>query len=118
MRQRRFQFVEDVAVHVRRLSKNFETNILAEPLRQIVNHPRESLNAVREGTHTARKDLAVETMSEVVRTIRKDFQIGNAGAGKLLALDPLLRRLRSGMGLRGVNFPGNVFWRGIGLRHS
>ena len=78
VRQRSLQLVENVAVHLRRLSADFQTNLLVQKTGEIADHPREALHAVGEGTHAAADDLEIQPRVEILGAGRVVLELGDA----------------------------------------
>ena len=64
--QRRFELVQNVAVHVGRLAEDFKPDLLAESAGDVAHHPLHAVRAVRERSHAAGDNLAVQPSIQIV----------------------------------------------------
>ena len=62
VRQRRFQALQDVAVHLRVLAGDFQPRLLAQRARQIAHHARKSRNAIPKRPHPGPQHFQVKTV--------------------------------------------------------
>src|SRR5258708_3413900 len=67
VREWSFNFLKNVAIHLSVLTADFQPELLFERASEIAHHPRESLNPIRKGTHSAGQHLAVKTVRKIGR---------------------------------------------------
>jgi hypothetical protein len=84
--KRSFQPIEDVPVHLRALSDDFEPHALAESARQIPHHPRKAAGAVGEGAHPCAKHFQIKPVRQMRRAAIEPIQLFQALGEELLAL--------------------------------
>ena len=92
MRQRCFDFIENIAIHLRHFADDLESNLLAERARKISHQPRESANAIGKRTHPAGQRFPIEPMRKIGRAPHEQFQFSLSVCQKLSAGQRFLLR--------------------------
>ena len=89
VRQRRFELLQDVAVHLGAVADDDQPRLLAERPGHVADEPREAVGAVAERAHAAGDDLAVQADVEVFGAGRVVVEVGGLGIQLLPARGPL-----------------------------
>src|SRR5436190_18456713 len=93
MSERRFEFREHVAIHLRRLAADLEAYLLSERMRDVANHARKAGDHVGERTHAARDRFIVHALRQLTRALVEQLQVGEPLRDVLLTLDGGAKRV-------------------------
>ena len=74
VRQRRFQPVKNVAVHLRILADDLEPDLFAKGVRQIAHHAREAPCSVGKRAHSCPQHFEVKPVGKMSRTAVEQIQ--------------------------------------------
>ena len=84
--ERRFEFLEDVAVHLRVFADDFKTDFFPERAGKVANHARNASHAFAKRPHAALQNFTIQPVRKICRTAVVHFQIHEAVGQKLAAL--------------------------------
>ena len=91
VRQRAFQPLQDVAVHLGIFADDFEPHLLAQGAGQVAHHARETANAIAEGPHARAQHFQIHALRKVRGAAVEHVQFLHAIGQKLLAASATLR---------------------------
>ena len=93
MRQRSFQSLQDVAVHLGVFADDFETHRLVEGTGEVAHHARKTADAVAEGAHARAQHLQIHALRKESRAAVERVQLLNPVGQKPLAFGCLRAQL-------------------------
>ena len=85
VRQRAFQSLQDVAVHLGVLADDFEPHLLAQRAGQVAHHARKAADAIAEGPHARAQHFEIHALRKVGRAAVEHVQLLHPVGQKLLA---------------------------------
>ncbi len=85
VRQRTFQSLQDVAVHLGVFADDFEAHLLAQGAGQVAHHARKAADAIAEGPHARAQHFQIHALRKVGRAAVEHVQLLHPVGQKLLA---------------------------------
>ena len=93
VRQRTFQSLQDVAVHLGVLADDFEAHLLAQGAGQVAHHARKAADAIAEGAHARAQHFQIHALGKVSRAAVEHIQLLHSLGQELLAFGDLAAQL-------------------------
>lgn len=82
--ERRFEEIEDVAIHLSRFAHQLPAHLLAKRARDVAHHARQTAGAVAERAHPALQRGIVKLLRQMRRAAVEALQIGQALGEQML----------------------------------